>query len=431
MADNVPVNPDSYPFTRWNFVIIVLDVALFFAGITFIDPVVVLPVLLDKLGGSEVLIGLLGALQRAGWLVPQLFATSLVLHRVRKKPFVIYPAIVSRFPIILLAIAFLLPGIASHFTWLICILVASFALFFFADGLVGVPWHDIIAKTIPPDLRGRFFGSTQFIGGILAIGAGAVVRRVLGDPNIPFPRNYGLLFALAAISVWISGFFIALIKEPTGATLEERHTFSRILRAIPSTLHRHVLLRRVIVAQNLIGIAGVAMPFYAVYAHTKLGLPEAVGGIFIWAAIGGSVGMSLVWAFLNDRFGPLAVIRGVSLFAAAVPTAALTLPHIVGILHVESSMALIYAIVFFLNGATWGGAWMGITNYIFEIAPDNVRPLFLGLATTLAAPTVLMPVIGGWLLNAIAYETLFMIAAVGAIAGVCYIILRLRRPSFD
>ena len=64
---------------------------------------------------------------------------------------------------------------------------------------------------------------------------------------------------------------------------------------------------------------------------------------------------------------------------------------------------------------------MGITNYVFEIAPGDIRPLFLGLAATLSAPVILMPVIGGLLLSFIAYQTLFAISLAGGVIGIFYI----------
>jgi len=406
--------------TRWNFIVIVLDASFFGAGLAFLDPVAVLPVLIEKLSGSEVVVGLMSALQRAGWIVPQLLGASIVLHRPRKKPFVVYPCLLGRLPFLALAIFLCMPGARAHLQAVLLLLIAAFTTFFFADGLIGVPWHDIIARTIPSGLRGRFFGSIQFLGGLLAMGSGWVVHRVLADPTIPFPQNYGRLFVLLFICMAISTFFLALIREPRSSAVAERHSLSRIIRAIPSTFRRSPLLLRVIVVQNICGIAGLALPFYAVYANVRLFLPAHTGGIFIWAAIVGSVLASIVWAYLNDRHGCVWVIRAVACLVVGVPLTALVVPPLVRALGVESAMAYIYAVVFLLNGATWGGMWMGFTNYVLELAPDDVRPLFLGLNATLAAPTILMPVLGGALLGVMSYEVLFTLVVVAGVAAVIY-----------
>ena len=428
MSTEAQAPRNHYPFTGWNFVVITIDASFFFAGLAFMDPVVVLPVLIEKLHGSQLTIGLVGAIQRAGWIVPQLLATSFVLHRRRKKPFVLLPCLFARTLFIGLAAAFYLLPAGSDLHALLFLLIGVYAVFFFSDGLVGVPWHDIIARTVPPNMRGRFFGSINFASGILAIAAGAVVRRVLSDPSLPFPHNYGLLFAFLCVCMGLSTIALAFIKEPHGSPISERQSLLRIVRSIPSTLRRYPLLFRLIVAQNAMGVAGLAIQFYAVFANTQLKLPESVGGIFIWASIAGSLAFSFVWAFVNDRHGPRSVLRGVALFSVFAPLAALAMPPLARALQLERDMAYWYAATFLFNGIAGAGAWMGITNYVLELAPDDIRPLFLGLSATLSAPVVFMPLIGGILLSFISYEMLFALTALGA-AGAAAYVFRLEQPT--
>ena len=431
MTAGPPTSQTQYLYTRWNFVIIALDVSFFVTGMSFLDPVAVLPVLVQKLNGSELMVGAMGALQRAGWIIPQLIGASFVLHRSRKKPFVVIPCLISRIPFIGLSLAFWFVPPGSHLQTLLFLLIGVYTLFFFADGICGVPWHDIIARTIPPNLRGRFFGSINIVAGLLAIGAGAVVRRVLADPSLPFPHNYGRLFMFLCICMGLSMIFILLIKEPPGSALQEPHSLLRLVRAIPGTLRRHPLLRRVIIAQNLLGFSSLVIPFYAVYGYSRLGLSESMGGVFIWAGVAGSTSASLMWAYLNDHKGPLTVLRGIAVASLFPPLAAIAIPPLVGTFGAAADLRYAYCAVFLLNGIAMSGGWMGITNYVFEIAPGDIRPLFLGLASTLSAPVVLMPLIGGWLLGFIAYQTLFAISLAGGVIGLCYIytLERPRRPA--
>ncbi len=426
MADDGKLASPEWRHLRWNFAVIVLDASFFFCAFAFLDPVVVLPVLLSDLSDSKLIVGLMSALQRAGWLIPQLLAASFVLHRPRKKPFVLYPCLISRLPFLGLAIVFNLDWAASHPRGLLLVLMLGFTIFFFGDGFSGVPWHDIIGRTIPARFRGRFFGSMQFLGGLLAVGSGAVVRAILSNSSLPFPHNYGRLFIFLVIGMTLSTICLALIREPRGPTVEEAQSLPRLLRAIPSTLRRHPRLRRVIVGQILCGLAGLAVPFYAIYAHSRLGLPASVGGLFIWAGTIGSVGASFIWAYLSDRLGSTAVIRAVSWLVIAVPAAALLVSALAPIMG-ATDVAYLYCLVFLLNGAIWGGMWMGFTNYVLEIAPAQIRPLFLGLQSTLAAPTVLMPLLGGWMLGVLPFQALFLLVAVTGVVSVTYV-YRLPEP---
>lgn len=420
-------NQTGYQFTAWNFTFISLDAGCFFAALAFVDPVAVLPVLVERLGGSEVIIGMVGALQRAGWIVPQIIGTSFVLHRRRKKPYLIVPVILSRIPFFALAVAFSLGRAPSYAHLLLLPLLVVWGSFFFLDGMVIVPWNDIIARTIPPNLRGRFFGAMQLLSAIAAAGAAIIVRQVLADSSLPFPREYGRLLSYLAIGMTCSTIFLLLMKEPEGKAWEERQSILSIIRSIPETLRRYPLLRRAVIAQNLLGFGGLALPFYAVYALTRLNLPKAAGGTFVLAGTIGAICASIIWAYANDRHGPRAVLRGVGLIAIFVPLAALLTPSVARALGLSHAIIYFYGMVFALSAAVSNGLWMGITNYVLEIAPDDIRPLFLGLSQTLAAPTVIMPIIGGVLLGFLSYPTLFLLSIVGLVIAFGYV-LRLEQP---
>ena len=386
----------------------------------------ILPVLLNDLGHSKLLVGVVNGLQRAGWLVPQLMAASFVLHRPRKKPFVLIPCLIGRLPFYALAVIFNLKWAVTHQHAALVALIVGYAIFFFTDGMAGVPWHDIIARTIPARLRGRFFGTIQFAGGLLAIGSGAIVHHVLADTSLAFPLNYGRLFIFLAAGLTLSTICLVFIREPHGPAFDDRQSLGSLLRAIPSTLHTYPRLRKAIIGQILCGIGGIAVPFYAIYAGVELHLPESAGGTFIWAGTLGSVGASIVWAYLSDRHGSTSAIRGASWLAIAVPVSALLAPALVR----GPAVGYFYPAVFLLNGAIWGGMWLGFTNYILEIAPDDIRPLFLGLQATLSAPTIIVPMLGGWLLNMVSYQTLFVLAAGAGLIGVAYV-HRLPEPRHE
>lgn len=415
------VLPRAETHTRWNFVIIVLDASFFMAGWAFLDPTAVLPQLVATLTTSKVLIGLVGTIQRAGWLIPQLLGASFVLHRERKLPFVLYPCLISRLPFYALAALMFTPWAAQHPGALLWLLIAGYAIFCFGDGLTGVPWHDIIARSIPPTLRGRFFGSMQFTSGLLAIGAAQVVGKVLDDPTLPFPSNYGLLFCCLCVGLTLSSLCLALIREPKSVAVDERQSFLALFLSIPSTLRTYPRLTRLIIAQNLCGLAGLAVSFYAVYAYQELGLPVSASGRFITAGILGAVGCSFLWAYLHDRKGSTRVLRGVSLLLFLVPASALALPPLAHAAGLTSALPYLYAVVFFLSGATGGGWWMGFTNYTMEISPEEKRPLFLGLQAFLSGPTVIWPTVGGVLLKVMPYQALFAIVMATSVISALYV----------
>jgi MFS family permease len=210
--------------------------------------------------------------------------------------------------------------------------------------------------------------------------------------------------------------------------VSEPRPLPEVIRSIPSTLRTHPRLLRLILGQNLCGLGGLAAPFYALYALQRLKLPASEAGVFVIAGVIGSAGSGVLWAYLCDRFGSTRVLRGVALAVLLTPVAALVAPRAAWALGLGSAgTGYLYALVFLFSGATASGAWTGFTTYNMEIAPEEVRPLFLGLQATLNAPGVFMPMLGGLLLGVMPYEALFLLVTAAALGGGWYV-LRLPEP---
>jgi hypothetical protein len=79
-------------------------------------------------------------------------------------------------------------------------------------------------------------------------------------------------------------------------------------------------------------------------------------------------------------------------------------------------------LTFLLAGAVRGGHQAGFWQYVLELVSARDRRLFMGLANTANAPTLLMPILGGALLEVGGYAWLFVASAllgIGAtIAGI-------------
>jgi MFS family permease len=63
-------------------------------------------------------------------------------------------------------------------------------------------------------------------------------------------------------------------------------------------------------------------------------------------------------------------------------------------------------------------SWMlGFFNYLLEIAPEHMRPAYVGLGNTIMGVLTLTPMLGGWLLEATSYTVLFGLTTVIAAGG--------------
>jgi hypothetical protein len=295
-------------------------------------------------------------------------------------------------------------------------LVACYGTLFLTDGLIGAAWYDIIGKTIPARVRGRFFGSMNILGGVGALGSGWLVRRVLASPHLTYPRQYGVLFACMCAGLLLSFLLLAMIREPRSAVASDRaQPLRQVLGQVPRIWRRSPPLRKLLAVSWLGGLAGLAWPFYVLHGIEALRLPAEAGAVFIWASAIGNMGGSLAWAWLNDRRGPRSLVVGVASLRAFPPALALLAPLLAGLhpqLRAPGAAQYVYAVVFLFSGAVMSGGMMGFANYLLELAPERERPLFVGLGNTLNAAGLLAPVLGGWLVTVWSYQGVFAIAAV-------------------
>jgi hypothetical protein len=61
----------------------------------------------------------------------------------------------------------------------------------------------------------------------------------------------------------------------------------------------------------------------------------------------------------------------------------------------------------------------GFINWVLEWTPDSDRPLYIGFANTLTAVSLIMPLIGGWIITGTgSWTAMFVVAMAGPVAGI-------------
>jgi MFS family permease len=411
------------PHYRWNFGAFMVDYVCFGLALTFASFSTVMPAFVGQLTDSAPVIGLVGTVFHGGWLLPQLAVARLINDKPRKKPYML-AGMSGRVMFWIIALA-LWAGLARRPTAMLVLFFTCLGLFATTDGVASVAWFDIIARAIPLRQRGRLIGLSQFISGLVGVGAGALVGAVLEQR--PFPGNYALLFALAGAVLAPSAIALSLIREPPiedadplaegqaqaqgekekGA--KEKGNWAKIL-ADP-------IFRRLIACRILVGMMGLCTSFYVVHAANELHLPQSVIGNFVIAQTLTGVGASVVLGLVSERWGPRYVARVGSAAAVAGPLFAL-------VAHLASTsnsggdwLAQAYPFVYVAIGVVYSTWMLGFTNYLLEIAPDEMRPAYVGLGNTITGVLALVPMAGGWLLEATSYTVLFGATAVTTAVG--------------
>lgn len=392
---------------RRSFRLLSMDAIFYIFGLAFLDQSTVLPAFLSSLTDSSIAIGAIIAIRPAGLFLPQMWSAHYLRSRMRHKSYLIKVAAVSRVAIALFAGVMFIAGPLDRGLMLIAFIV-MYAAFWLSEGAAGVSWTDIMAKTIPERMRGRLFGVQQFVGGILAIFAGILVSRMLGPDGPDYPRNYAVLSAAAAVFFAASLVSLSAVREPDGVVEDHDGGFMKYVRKIGSMLAGHAQLKRLLIIQVLLGFFGMSMPFYILYARDNIGITGTLIGIFLSVQMAGSIAASAVAGVTSDRYGPKPVILSTAFVGALASVVALLL---------GDSPAWAYGVLFFLVGWILGSGWIGLTNYLLEMAEPNERRSYIGLANTVNAPTILFPVLGGLMVQVISYQAVFAVTGLAVAAS--------------
>lgn len=409
------------PNYRWNFRAFLVDYASFAIAMAFISISSVLPAFVGELTDSKPVIGLVSTVFKGSWLLPQLVAASLIIRRPRKKPYLL-AGIAGRLFLGVIALA-LWVGLARYRAAMLALFFACLGLWAATDGLASVSWFDILARAIPLERRGRLIGTGQFLSGLAGIGVGALVTLIIA--HRPFPGNYALLFTLAAAVLIPSAVALASVREPRPERAATAHLdaignpLRLFRRPFADPMFRHLLICRI-----LIGLGDLATPFYVDHAKTTLLLPERIVGYFVMAQTVAGVVASATLGLVAERWGPRRVAAIGSAVAAGGPLFALV-AHLAGGGWLAQAYPIVYVSLGIINSA-----WMlGFLSYLMEIAPETLRPAYIGAGNTVMGLVVLLaPMAGGWLLEATSYSLLFGLT--GAILAIGFVFtLGLKSPQ--
>ncbi len=195
-------DPLVYRYYRHNFFANVLDGGFFGFALGFASFITVIPLFVDQMTDSAVLIGLIPAIHSVGWQLPQLFVARRVTRMRRFLPMVLWMTIHERLPFFGLAlVAWILPALGNEKA-----LILTFAMLVWqglGGGFTATPWQSMIGKIIPSENRGFFFGFQSAAANLLSFGSAILAGFLL--ERYDSPLDFTLCFLLACGSKILRG----------------------------------------------------------------------------------------------------------------------------------------------------------------------------------------------------------------------------------
>jgi len=392
--------PDSKD-VKVNFFANLFDGALFAFGMSFVSLVAVMPVLVKKLGGSNMAIGLIPVVWILGLNFPQVLIANFTGKFPFKKKLVLVTAMIQRFPWLFLSLAclFCVPVMtpaAAQFLVLTLLFVAAFT------GSINLPgWYDLVAKITPVRLRGRLFALRSILGGLLGIAGGYVVSYVL-DAML-FPGNFALLFFLAFSLMMTSYIFVAVLREKQPNSAREYYKGKDYLRHLLFILKEQKHFRAFLVADAMLMAALMADAFYTVNALKKYNLSEGHAGFFLMVIMISMITGNMLFGYLADRFG-----HKKNLLVAATSTVVICL------IAIWAPALNIYYLVFVGAAITNSLNQLSRLAIVVELCEEEERPVYVALTNVVTAPFILTGLLGGLIADHFGYDPVFLLAAVFA-----------------
>jgi len=373
----------------------------------FADPYYTLYML--SLSASSAQIGLVNTLNQLAGAVLAFPGAAFASRTGRYKGLVLLSGVLSRLMwVVMLAAPWLLKDAGA--VWLI--LLAWIALSGI-NAFGNAAWTALSADLVPARLRGGYFASRNIVIQLVRLAAIPLAGQVIyavGEPG-----GYQLALGIAFVIGLIAVYYYAQIPEHSGALTHERLRLRAVfagMKQLPTFVHfviSHATLS--------LGVM-IAGPFINVYMVQELEFNVGVISLVSTVSVLGTLVGMRIMGRLHDRFGMTWTMR-FGVLIPAIPLIWLWVQHPWQAYLAEAVAAL-----------TWAGYNLGAFNLLLASTPDDHRPQYVALYTTLISLVgALGPLLGGWLVEAFDFATVFWLSAAVRGLGLVLFFLLVREPE--
>lgn len=367
-------------------------------AITIAEPSTILPLMVHHFSDSVVIVGLFASLLRGGAIVVQLYAAFHAQAYKKVLPYlkkVFFFRFASWFSI---GLSIYLIGDTNKSLTLFFIGFGLFT-FSFSAGFGAIYFKELQAKLFSKKYRGKTMANRQVAGSIASIISGGVAGYVLSEFQAPL--NYAYLFMISSFFMLIGFVAFVSMDEPEKAKVSEKEkSFKEFMKNSIEILRTDRRLKQQIVVIFLGFSYFLSMPFVILNANNSFSLTGwMLGGFIVVQMIGSILGSTFFWRKIHDyeKMLSLSFIFAILSFVVAL----------------FANDVYSYAIVFLLFGISIDGFSIAGMNLVIEIAPEEKRPTYTALQTTLTSFGLFFPILGGVLLKYVySYSFIYIITII-------------------
>ncbi|MGQ9523476.1 MAG: MFS transporter [Armatimonadota bacterium] len=404
-------------YLRFNFAAALVDAIGWPLGMSIISSATILPLFVSKLGGSNVLVGLIPALFSLGYLLPQLFVAHWVEGMTTHRRYVMALAMVER-AFIAAMVPLTLLWYETRPTWLLCAFFLCFGAHSLSMGCNNPAYTALISKVIPAERRGRLYGIGGAVGGLLGLGGALLARHLLATCGLRV--GFALCFMLATLILVMSVIPLGLIREYHSRRSTAYDSWLTYAGCALSVLRMDKQFSRFLVSQILQSFSGMAGAFYTVYAIRRFGAGPSEVGTYTAVLQATFIVAGPLCGLAGDHLGNRWLLVMGSILTVAAPLAAVAIPN-----------STLYLLVFVLSAVAGNAYELAVFNIVMEFCPPEQVPTYAALRATAIAPfRTIAPMVGGLLADIVGYPTVFVASAAAALAGIP-VLLSIREPRYE
>jgi len=356
------------------------------------EPSTILPLIVHHFSESVILVGVFASLLRGGAIVVQLFAAFYAQGYKKVMPYmrkVFLARFVSWF---MIGLAILLIGDKNPALTLWMFGIGLF-IFSFSAGFGSIYFSEIIAKIFNKTERGKSMANRQFFAAIASIISGGIAGWVLS--NFEPPKSYAYLFMISSFLLGLGLLAFATIKEPVKENIRiKEENFWVFLKNAFKFLKTDKALQ-IQIATILFSYSVLfSFPFVILKANQTINLTGWLIGGFVTVQMLGALLGNIVWKKLAPQYKKIIIFSFISVILAFI-------------VAFFANNALMYGIVFFLIGFAMDGFKISGLNLLFEIAPEDKRPIYVALQNNLTSIGLFFAIPGGFILEKFGYNILY------------------------
>ena len=382
-------------------------------GMRLVSAPTFMPAYLFALSGSEFVVGLTRAMQAAGTVVSPIIGASTVGHRRKVLSATLATAAMMRLQILGLALAGFFLGQRA----LLPAIIVFLTLMGFFQGMAQVTMNTLRARVIPVHRRGFVSGARNFLAGLTSAGVSYLAGAYVLENDL-LGNGYGTVF-LIAFGIASCGLgALAMTRETETTALRPRESTRQALQAIPGLLRDNPEFAKFFIARALGSFGRMALPFYILYAGTRMELTGTVLGILTTVWMITSSTSNLLWGLLADRRGYRIVM---------IATLTIWMLSHVQLLFVESLPGIIA--FFVVMGIPSGGFNQSGQNMVLEFGSSEDIPIRLAASgSSVNFVGAIGPLLGGLIVWTLSYPALFIITIGLQLAGLVILVRWVPEP---